>query len=69
MPNAILVYSLPDEEYEYRNAQKANDAQSAIREVLSIIRHRMKHESPPSGEAEILERIRSELLEGVVEEF
>ena len=67
MPIAILRFTLPEEEVEFRTATQGRAAKSTIWDIDQKLRSLLKHGEPTEEEARLAEEIRgmipSELLE------
>ena len=67
MPTAILRFTLPEEEVEFRTATQGRDAKVALWDIDQKLRSLLKHAEPTEEEARLAEEIRgmipSELLE------
>lgn len=67
MPTAILRFTLPEEEVEFRTATQGRAAKVALWDIDQKLRSLLKHGEPTDDEARLAEEIRgmipSELLE------
>ena len=67
MPIAILKFTLPEEDVEFRAATQGRDAKVALWDIDQKLRSLLKHTEPTEEEARLAEEIRgmipSELLE------
>jgi hypothetical protein len=67
MPTAILKFTLPEEESEFRTAQQGRAAKVALWDIDQKLRSLLKHGEPTEEEARLAEEIRAmipyELLE------
>lgn len=62
MPIAILKFTLPEEESEFRTAQQGRAAKSTLWEIDQRLRSLLKHGSPSEETAEMAEEIRAMIL-------
>ena len=58
MPKASLVFSLPEEETEFREAQEGPAWKYLVMDFLNHIRNEMKHGQISSERAAVLEELR-----------
>lgn len=58
MPIALLRFSLPDEEHEFRTAQQGREAKSVLWDIDQRLRSLLKHGEPTDAEARLAEEIR-----------
>lgn len=67
MPTAILRFTLPEEDAEFRAATQGRAAKSALWDIDQKLRSLLKHVEPTEEEARLAEEIRGmipyELLE------
>lgn len=67
MPIAVLRFTLPEEEVEFKNAQQGRDAKLALWQIDQRLREILKYGTPTREEQrlaqEIRESIPAELLE------
>ena len=67
MPTAILQFTLPEEEVEFRTATQGRAAKSTLCDIDQRLRSLLKHGEPSEETARLAEEIRgmipSELLE------
>ena len=67
MPIAILKFTLPEEDVEFRTATQGRDAKVALWDIDQHCRSLLKHGEPTDENAQLAEEIRgmipSELLE------
>jgi hypothetical protein len=67
MPTAILRFTLPEEEVEFRTATQGRAAKSTLWDIDQRLRSLLKHGEPTEEEQRLAEEIRgmipSELLE------
>ena len=59
MPIAILRFSLPDEEHEFRTAQQGQLAKSTLWEIDQHCRSLLKYGQPTPEERRLAEEIRN----------
>lgn len=59
MPIAILKFSLPDEESEFKTAQQGRAAKSALWGIDQHCRSLLKHGEPTPEERQLAEEIRA----------
>ena len=68
MPIAILRFTLPEEEAEFRTAQQGRAAKSTLWDIDQRLRSLLKHGDPSEGTASLAEEISGmipyELLKG-----
>jgi glutamate-1-semialdehyde aminotransferase len=58
MPIAILKFTLPEEESEFRTAQQGREAKSVLWDIDQRLRSLLKHGDPTDAEARLAEEVR-----------
>lgn len=68
MPVAILRFTLPEEEAEFRTAQQGREAKSVLWDIDQRLRSLLKHGEPTDGEARLAEEIRAMIPYGLLDD-
>jgi len=63
MPVATLTFQLPEEADDFEQCLKSNAYRAAFGDVWNKVRSKLKYESPPAGQAEAYEQVRSWFVE------
>ena len=58
MPIAILKFTLPEEEHEFKTCRQGREAKSVLWDIDQRLRSLLKHGDPTDAEARLAEEVR-----------